>query len=87
MIRATAIVGVALAVLLLGAHHAFAQAASDIEICILNICVKIGGGGGSGGGGGHPAPAPLLAAGIPAFAALGGGVFVSRLFRRRKAQA
>lgn len=34
-----------------------------------------------------PVPAPLLAAGIPAFAALGGGVVVSRLFRRRKDQA
>jgi hypothetical protein len=30
------------------------------------------------------APAPLFAAGIPAFAALGGGVLVSRLFRKRK---
>jgi len=37
--------------------------------------------------GGHPAPAPLLAAGLPAFAALGGGLFVSRLFRRRAAQS
>jgi hypothetical protein len=35
----------------------------------------------------QPAPAPLLAAGIPAFTALGGGVLVSRLVRkfRRKA--
>jgi hypothetical protein len=34
-----------------------------------------------------PAPAPLLAAGIPAFAALGGGAAVTTLlrrFRRRK---
>ncbi len=34
-----------------------------------------------------PAPAPLLAAGIPAFAALGGGAAVTaivRRFRRRK---
>ena len=30
----------------------------------------------------HPAPAPLLAAGIPAFAALGGGVAVTRIVRR-----
>jgi hypothetical protein len=87
MIRGTAIFGLALAVLLVGAHHAFAQAADEIEICILNICIKIGGGGGGGGGGGHPAPAPLLAAGIPAFMALGGGVLVSRLFRRTKSQA
>jgi len=34
------------------------------------------------GCGGHPAPAPLLAAGIPAFAALGGGALVTRLRRR-----
>jgi hypothetical protein len=31
---------------------------------------------------GHPAPAPFLAAGIPAFAALGGGALVARLVRR-----
>ena len=31
------------------------------------------------------APAPLLAAGIPAFIALGGAGFVGRLVRRRKA--
>jgi len=29
-----------------------------------------------------PAPAPLLAAGIPAFAALGGGVAVTKLVNR-----
>jgi hypothetical protein len=32
------------------------------------------------------APAPLLAAGIPAFAALGGGAAVGRFMRRRKAK-
>jgi len=32
----------------------------------------------------HPAPAPLLAAGIPAFAALGGGAVVARFARRFK---
>ena len=32
----------------------------------------------------HPAPAPLLAAGLPAFAALGGAAFVHRIVRRRK---
>jgi hypothetical protein len=31
-----------------------------------------------------PAPAPLLAAGFPAFAALGGGALVARLVRRVK---
>jgi len=31
-----------------------------------------------------PAPAPLLAAGVPAFAALGGGALASRLLRRRR---
>lgn len=30
----------------------------------------------------HPAPAPLLAAGIPAFAALGGGAAAYRLWRK-----
>ena len=34
----------------------------------------------------HPAPAPLLAAGIPAFAALGGAAAVGRFVRRRKAK-
>jgi hypothetical protein len=32
------------------------------------------------------APAPLLAAGIPAFAALGGAAAVGRFIRRRKAK-
>jgi len=32
------------------------------------------------------APAPLLAAGIPAFAALGGGAAIARLVRRVKAR-
>jgi hypothetical protein len=35
----------------------------------------------------QPAPAPLLAAGIPAFTALGGGVLVSRLVRRFRRKA
>jgi hypothetical protein len=35
----------------------------------------------------HPAPAPLLAAGIPAFIALGGGAFIGRMVRRRKTEA
>lgn len=34
------------------------------------------------GGGTHAAPAPLLAAGIPAFAALGGGVAMRRLWQK-----
>lgn len=62
-----------LAALFLGTHHAFAQTASS-DICILGICI--------GGGRGHPAPAPLLAAGIPAFVAVGGGVVMSRLYRK-----
>jgi hypothetical protein len=33
------------------------------------------------------APAPLLAAGIPAFIALGGGAFVGRIVRRRKTRS
>jgi hypothetical protein len=32
----------------------------------------------------HAAPAPLLAAGIPAFAALGGGALIARLVRKLK---
>ncbi len=31
-----------------------------------------------------PAPAPLVAAGLPAFVALGGGAVIGRLVRRRK---
>ena len=31
-----------------------------------------------------PAPAPLLAAGIPAFLAVGAGALISRLRRRKK---
>jgi hypothetical protein len=34
----------------------------------------------------HPAPAPFLAAGIPAFLALGGGALVGRVMRRRKSR-
>jgi hypothetical protein len=37
------------------------------------------------GGGSHPAPAPLLAAGLPAFAIIGGGIGIRwtlRKFRR-----
>jgi hypothetical protein len=30
----------------------------------------------------HPAPAPLLAAGIPAFVALGGGLTARKLWRK-----
>ena len=32
----------------------------------------------------RPAPAPLLAAGVPAFLALGGGALVARLPRRKR---
>ncbi len=39
------------------------------------------------GRGHHGAPAPLLAAGIPAFAALGGGAFLVRVVRRMKRRA
>ena len=35
----------------------------------------------------HKAPAPLLAAGIPAFIALGGAGFVGRILRRRRLAA
>jgi hypothetical protein len=40
-----------------------------------------------GCGFGHTAPAPLLAAGIPAFIALGGGAGIVRLLRRRRMRA
>ena len=47
-----------------------------------------GGGGGENGGGPHKgAPAPLLAAGIPAFIALGGAAGIARLVRRRRDKA
>lgn len=71
------ILAVAAAVVMVGA-----QAAHAGETCILWFCWPT-----SPGGGGSPAPAPLLAAGIPAFTALGGGVLVSKLLRRRKTQA
>jgi len=58
---------------LLAAHEASAQLSQ--QLCILGTCL-------GGGPGHHPTPAPLLATGIPAFAALGGGVLVSRLYRK-----
>jgi hypothetical protein len=73
MTKHMALAGAILAVMFLGTHQAFAQTVSN-EICFLGIfCI---------GGGGHPAPAPLLAAGVPAFTAVGGGVLVSRLYRK-----
>jgi hypothetical protein len=83
MIKGMAVFGVALAALVVGAHAAFADGGGE-------ICIPFLGCFGGSGGGGHPAPAPLLAAGIPAFTALGGGVLVSRLvrrFRKNKSQS
>jgi hypothetical protein len=83
MTKGVAIFAVALVTLVVGGHVAFASDSSDIEICLPFLgCIGLG-----GSGGGHPAPAPLLAAGIPAFTALGGGVLASRLFRRGKPAA
>ncbi len=91
MNRALIVFGIALVAVFVGAHSAFAQ---PPQFCIFGIC--FGGGGDMGGhgwqgggwhGGGddhHPAPAPLLAAGIPAFTALGGGILVARLRKRMK---
>jgi len=46
-----------------------------------------GWGEGDGGGRGHNgAPAPLLAAGLPAFAALGAGAGIRFLVRRRRSR-
>lgn len=74
MTKRVVLAALVLAVMFLGAHQAFAQTVSN-DICFFGIfCI--------GGGGSHPAPAPLLAAGIPAFAAAGGGVAVSRLCRK-----
>ncbi len=87
MNRALVVFGIAAAVIFFGAHSAFAQ---PPEFCIFGICFGDGGGdhgwhGWHGGGGGpHSAPAPLLAAGIPAFTALGGGILVARLRQRMK---
>jgi hypothetical protein len=81
MIRGIAILAVAAAAVAIGGHAAFAGAPP--QFCIFGICI----GGGHGGGGGNPAPAPLLAAGIPAFTALGGGVLVSRAMRKFKSRA
>jgi hypothetical protein len=85
MVRTAAILGVALAVLVTASHAASAGgivctgwAALLDPLCWLNP--------GNPGSKPNPAPAPLLAAGVPAFVALGGGVLVTRLrnkFRRR----
>jgi len=78
--RALVVVGIALVAVFLGAHSAFAQAP---EFCLCGICFGGGDHGWRGGGGGpHSAPAPLLAAGIPAFTALGGGILVARVRKR-----
>jgi hypothetical protein len=58
----------------LTALPAFADGLGDIPI----VGGLFGGHGGTEG-----APAPLLAAGIPAFIALGGGALAMKLFRRR----
>lgn len=77
--RHLAVWGLAAVVVIAESHAAFAGGRGGL-LCGLFpwLC----------GGGGHPgpAPAPLLAAGIPAFTALGGGVLVSRFFRKRKTQ-
>jgi hypothetical protein len=70
MSRNLTVAGVAMAALLLGAHVALAVP-----------CPSIGCGGVP-----KPAPAPLLAAGVPAFMALGGGLLVARLVRKVKAR-
>lgn len=81
MIRGLTILAVALAVVAVGSHAAFAGLPNGGNIlCELLpfLC------GGHGNPGPSPAPAPLLAAGIPAFTALGGGVLVSRVMRKFK---
>jgi hypothetical protein len=81
MIKTLAVFGIAMAIVVVGAHAAFAGGGGNNWLCQLFpfLC------GGQGQGGGNPAPAPLLAAGIPAFVALGGGALVTRLFRKRRA--
>jgi len=66
MTQLTAKVAVVAVVLLMASHGAHATTLP---------CPTIGCGG-------HPAPAPLLAAGIPAFVALGGGVAARRLWQK-----
>jgi hypothetical protein len=84
----------AFAVMALMANAPVASAASTAsttassQICILGfICIPLPTPTPGHGHGGSPAPAPLLAAGIPAFALLGGGALVSRLRRQRKASS
>ncbi len=91
MIKGMAVLGIALAVVLISTPAAFAKTP---EFCIFGICIGGGdhGGFGSGdhggfGGGPNPVPAPLLAAGLPAFTALGGGVLISRLIRKFRSRA
>jgi hypothetical protein len=82
MSRSIAVFGIALAVLVIGGHAAFAGGPSTGGILCELLHIGCG-----GNGNGNPAPAPLLAAGIPAFTALGGGMLVSRLFRKFKRQS
>lgn len=61
--------------------------AASAQPCFLFNC---GGNPGQPSGppappGPHTAPAPLLAAGIPAFVALGGGALVAKLRRKKTA--
>jgi hypothetical protein len=64
----------------LGTHEALAQLAQP-QFCIFGVCF------GGGGGGGHPAPAPLLAAGVPAFIAIGGGLLAAKLYKKFRRRA
>ncbi len=81
MSKNLAVFGMALAATMLGAHAAFAGG-NDFLCLLFHIGCPSG-----PPGGGNPAPAPLLAAGIPAFGALGGGVFFTRLYRKFKRRA
>lgn len=74
--KSVAIFAIALVTAIVWAHAGFAKDCDGT--LVFGFCIP------GGGGGGQPAPAPLLAAGIPAFAALGGGALVARVFRKRK---
>ena len=73
-----------LAGIVAGVVSLIAPAAFAAEICIFGICISFGNPPSHASGPTHPAPAPMLAAGIPAFAALGGGAGIAGWLRNRR---
>jgi hypothetical protein len=70
------VIGATCALVLLMASAAFAQN--------QNGQGQNGNGNGHGNGGHNPAPAPLFAAGLPAFALIGGGLGIRRIWLKSR---